>query len=210
MNPSKLLAIIFCLTTLVYVSPADAKSKHLSLNHTQRHVSNHRHHLAKAQPWQPSGLFDQAAIAPYPTEQTRQNRIIASPMGRRHIAPSRGYDMAEGIIGHPAGCPHSQFCGCGASVRIFGHPVRELYLASNWFQFAHTAPGPGMVAVRNHHVFVIESVNGDGTVVAWDANSGGHATRIHTVSLSGYSVRDPHSAGQTFSANRHHRQMSSL
>ena len=52
-----------------------------------------------------------------------------------------------------------------------------------------------MVAVRNHHVFVIRSVNGDGTVVAYDANSGGHLTRVHTVSLSGYSVRNPHAEG---------------
>ena len=121
-----------------------------------------------------------------------ETRRIA-PMGRRLVAPSNGYDMAEGVVGHPSGCPRSAFCGCGSSVRIFGHPVRDLYLAANWFRFAHAIPAPGMVAVRSHHVFVIEQVNGDGTVVAYDANSGGHATRIHTVSLSGYSVRDPHS-----------------
>ena len=38
------------------------------------------------------------------------------------------------------------------------------------------------------------AVNGDGTVVAYDANSGGHLTRIHTVSLAGYSVRMPSGA----------------
>ena len=109
------------------------------------------------------------------------------------IGISQAVDYVERIVSNPTGCPRTQFCGCGASVRIFGHPVRDLYLAANWFRFAHASPAPGMVAVRSHHVFVIEQVNGDGTVVAYDANSGGHATRIHTVSLSGYSVRDPHS-----------------
>ena len=99
------------------------------------------------------------------------------------------------IVSHPSGCPRTAFCGCGASVELFGHPIRELYLASNWFRFPHASPAPGMVAVRNHHVFVIRSVNGDGTVVAYDANSGGHQTRVHTVSLSGYSVRNPHAEG---------------
>lgn len=111
---------------------------------------------------------------------------------RQAPAIERRYSSNEGIVSHPSGCPRSAFCGCGASVRIFGHPVRNLYLARNWFQFPHASPSSGMVAVRNHHVFVIESVNSDGTVVAYDANSGHHQTRIHTISLNGYSVRNPH------------------
>ena len=110
---------------------------------------------------------------------------------RRHIESASYGD--EHVVSHPSGCPHSAFCGCGASVRVFGHPVRNLYLAANWFKFRSASPAPGMVAVRNHHVFVIEQVNGDGTVVAYDANSGGHLTRIHTVSLRGMRVVDPHS-----------------
>ena len=110
----------------------------------------------------------------------------------RTTTPPSEWGSSERIVYHPAGCPRSAFCGCGASVRIFGHPVRDLYLASNWFRFPHASPGPGMVAVRNHHVFVIESVNADGSVVAYDANSGHHQTRIHTIPLRGYSVRDPH------------------
>ena len=185
MNPRYfLIAIILASYTLV-LSPAEAR---------HRHHANHGHkHYAQTYKSVHSGLFDQAAIAPYPTEQTRQNRIIASPMGKRHIAPSNGYSMAEGIVGNPAGCPRTAFCGCAASVEVFGHPIRELYLAANWFRFAHASPAPGMVAVRNHHVFVIRQVNGDGTVLAYDGNSGGHKTRIHTVSLRGFSVRDPHS-----------------
>lgn len=106
------------------------------------------------------------------------------------------------VVGHPAGCPWSQSCGCIASVKIFGHPVRELYLAANWFRFSHASPGPGMVAVRAHHVFVILNDNGDGTVMAYDGNSGHHQTRIHTVSLRGYSVRDPSSTMTTHTRHR--------
>lgn len=48
-----------------------------------------------------------------------------------------------------------------------------------------------MVAVRNHHVFVIREVLGNGRVLAYDANSGNHRTRVWVRSLAGYSVRNP-------------------
>jgi hypothetical protein len=51
-----------------------------------------------------------------------------------------------------------------------------------------------MAAVRNHHVMVIESVDGNGNATVYDANSGGHQTRIHVRSLSGYRVVDPHAS----------------
>ena len=99
-----------------------------------------------------------------------------------------------GVIGgRPSGCP-SRFCGCGTSLHVFGRIVPELNLARNWLRFPRTYPAPGMVAVRNHHVFAIESVNGDGTVVAYDPNSGGHRTRIHTRSLQGFRVVNPHAS----------------
>ena len=95
---------------------------------------------------------------------------------------------------HPAGCPHIAFCGCGVSVKVFGHPVRELFLAANWFKYPRAMPAPGMVAVRNHHVMYIMAVDANGNATVYDPNSGGHQTRIHRRSLSGYSVRDPHGA----------------
>lgn len=159
---------------------------------------HHRHHAARTQT---------VSLPVNACEYGNDGRVkcgvatqrVVRPKGRTDYAvrtttpPSEWWQhTSEGIVSHPDGCPRSAFCGCGASVRLFGHPVRDLYLASNWFRFPHASPAPGMVAVRNHHVFVIEAVNGDGTVVAYDANSGGHQTRIHTVSLSGYSVRDPH------------------
>ena len=108
--------------------------------------------------------------------------------------------MAQGSVGgdqvvggRPAGCPRS-FCGCGASIRVFGHVVPGLNLASNWLHFPRAAPAPGMVAARHGHVFVLEQhLEGD-TWMAYDANSGGHATRIHARSLRGYTVVNPHAA----------------
>jgi hypothetical protein len=95
--------------------------------------------------------------------------------------------------GRPSGCPRS-FCGCGAALRVFGRIVPELNLASNWLRFPRTAPAPGMVAARHDHVFVLEQhLEGD-TWMAYDANSGGHATRIHARSLRGYAVVNPHAA----------------
>ena len=105
----------------------------------------------------------------------------------REVAETNGHAVG----GHPAGCPRS-FCGCGASIRVFGRIVPELNLAANWLRFPRTSPAPGMVAARRGHVFVLEQhVEGD-TWMAYDANSGGHATRIHARSLRGYTVVNPH------------------
>lgn len=100
---------------------------------------------------------------------------------------------AAEVLPHPSGCPSRAFCGCGAAVKVFGSPVRSLWQARAWFRFPPASPAPGMVAVRRHHVFVIEQVLGGGKVVAYDANSGGRRTHRHVRSLSGYSVRNPRS-----------------
>lgn len=94
------------------------------------------------------------------------------------------------IGGRPAGCP-SSFCGCGAALRVFGRVVPELNLAANWLRFPRTAPAPGMVAARRGHVFVLEQPLGGDMWMAYDANSGGHATRMHARSLRGYTVVNP-------------------
>lgn len=99
------------------------------------------------------------------------------------------------VVAHPTGCPSSAFCGCGASVRIFGHSIRELWLAANWFKFPRTSPAPGMAAVRRHHVMVLEADLGGGVWQVYDANSGGHATRVHARSIAGYAIVNPHGAG---------------
>jgi hypothetical protein len=124
-----------------------------------------------------------------PQREERRARVQRSSSYPRQVAESG----SQAIGGRPAGCPHS-FCGCGASLRVFGRIVPELNLAANWLRFPRTSPAPGMVAARRGHVFVLERhVEGD-TWMAYDANSGGHATRIHARSLRGFAVVNPHAA----------------
>ena len=136
--------------------------------------------------------------------QTRRER------GLRHTRPSQllerralsdGHSVvAEANVpngqtlgGRPHGCPQS-FCGCGAAIRVFGRIVPDLNLAANWLRFPRASPAPGMVAARHGHVFVLEQHLGGDMWMAYDANSGGHATRIHARSLRGYAVVNPHAA----------------
>jgi len=111
------------------------------------------------------------------------------------VEPSRvrvvSYSDGE-VVGHrSAGCPH-EFCGCEASLYLFGHVRPDLNLASNWIRkFPRTAPAPGMVAARSGHVMVlIRHVSGNDWLVH-DGNSGGGLTRDHIRSIRGYVIVDP-------------------
>src|SRR5436190_393267 len=133
--------------------------------------------------------YAQAPQRPEPRRQPQRDRV---DFGQRE-APRVDIASAQIVSGRPSGCPRS-FCGCGAALRVFGRVVPELNLAANWLRFPRTSPAPGMVAARHGHVFVLEQhVEGD-TWMAYDANSGGHATRIHARSLRGYTVVNPHAA----------------
>lgn len=118
---------------------------------------------------------------------------VAAAQATKH-SPRRGaYAGRDRIVAHPVGCPRRLFCGCGVSVKVFGHPVRDLFLAANWLhRFPRATPAPGMVAARRGHVFYIIDYLGNGKALAYDPNSGGRKTRIHVRSLAGYKVVDPH------------------
>ncbi len=120
----------------------------------------------------------------------KRERHSANP--RPRLARETAFYSDPKIIDHPAGCPRSAFCGCGAAVHVFGRPVRELWLAANWFKFPRAQPGAGMVAVRRHHVFVLEQPIGGDVWLAYDANSGRHLTRLHARSIAGYAIVNPH------------------
>lgn len=106
------------------------------------------------------------------------------------LALSATSALAE-VVPHPEGCPKRAFCGCGVSVRVFGKPVRDLFLARNWFRFPHSTPAAGRVAVRRGHVFYIEYMIDATTAMAYDPNSGQHKTRRAPRSIRGYRVVDP-------------------
>lgn len=115
--------------------------------------------------------------------------LVAAPANRGRRAARRTYGGS--IVGHPPGCPRRAFCGCGAAVRVFGTPRRDLWLAAAWLRFPRTSPAPGMVAARRGHVFVLEGHVSGNTWLVYDANSGGRQTRIHHRSLAGYTVVNP-------------------
>ena len=95
------------------------------------------------------------------------------------------------IARRPEGCPHA-FCGCEASLYVFGKIRPELNLASNWIRkFPRTSPAPGMAAARSGHVMVLMShVEGSNWLVH-DGNSGRGLTREHVRSISGYVIVNP-------------------
>lgn len=96
------------------------------------------------------------------------------------------------ILPHPAGCPARAFCGCGASIEAFGHSVRNLWLAANWFKFPRAAAASGMAMVRSHHVAILrQHIDGNLWLIA-DYNSGGHLSRLHVRSIAGYTIVNPH------------------
>jgi hypothetical protein len=138
-------------------------------------------------------LYD-SAVAQDSFSGRRAVRHRESRHAHRRVPEGLARVMAEGagrIVAHPSGCPRRAFCGCGAAVRIFGRPIRSLWLAANWFRFPRTSPAPGTVAVRRHHVFVLEHHIGGSTWMVFDANSGRGRTRIHARSIAGYVIVQP-------------------
>lgn len=127
------------------------------------------------------------ASSPQKVRETRGLYVARQiGIGGPRVAPI----SAEVVGGRPAGCPHA-FCGCGASLHLFGRIIPSLNLAANWFQFPRAAPAPGMAAVRRHHVMVLEADLGGGMWMVWDANSGGHLTRVHPRSIARYAIVNP-------------------
>lgn len=114
--------------------------------------------------------------------------------------PSTVVSQADATVigGRPPGCP-ARYCGC-ATARKVGLSGAKWNLAANYLTLPRASCAPGMVAARRGHVFVIQSCNGNGTVTAWDPNSGGGKTRIHTRSLAGYAVVNPRGGGGGYTA----------
>lgn len=136
-----------------------------------------------------------------------QGVIVCDQRGcsdRVKAAPQRVIDANgnPGVIGgRPAGCPR-RFCGCEASLYVFGKIRPELNLAANWIRkFPRTTPAPGMVAARPGHVMVLmRHVSGNDWLVH-DGNSGGGLTREHVRSIRGHVIVDPRGTRSASSVN---------
>jgi hypothetical protein len=114
-------------------------------------------------------------------------QVQAKPRHHRAVVSDANGNV---VGGRPAGCPHA-FCGCEASLYLWGVIKPRLNLAANWFKFPRAHPAPGMAAVRRHHVMVLMShVSGNDWMVR-DGNSGGGKTREHVRSIAGYVIVNP-------------------
>lgn len=137
---------------------------------------------------------DHRGCSDNPTAQAGSTRLRGQARRESAAAPTQVADAnGNGAIvgGRPSNCPH-RFCGCEASLYLFGEIRPELNLAANWKRkFPRTEPASGMVAARNGHVMVLMShASGDEWMVH-DGNSGGGRTREHVRSIRGYTIVNP-------------------
>lgn len=118
--------------------------------------------------------------------------VMVTPARRAPVRMEPRATVASQIVGgRPSGCPR-RFCGCGASLHLFGRIVPSLNLAANWLRFPRAAPAPGMAAARRGHVMVLKQHLGGSTWLVHDSNSGGGKTRLHARSIAGFAVVNPH------------------
>lgn len=164
-------SILAAVALAMAVSTADARPRHVAHN-----------------------KYDPACNVSMPCEGVpvvKDSLTAQSRAGSPQRAVQRAsYGGGSIIGGRPSGCPRA-FCGCGASLRLFGKIVPRLNLARNWFSFPRANPAPGMVAVRRHHVFVLERHISGSTWLAHDSNSGGGKTRLHARSIAGFVIVNP-------------------
>ncbi len=126
--------------------------------------------------------------------------VLSFPATTAHAAPlhprvnlSLDRSGAATIVAHPAGCPWVNFCGCGVSVRAYGHPVRALFRAAAWHRLRTTTCAAGTVAIfGSFHVAYVEQCDGAAALM-YDPNSGGRLTRLHWVKTRGLKFVDPRS-----------------
>ncbi len=180
--------LAFAFLSVITTAPAYARKQH---HQTISYDNNGRVSAAGTASWQWQRVERRRAER---GARRHHARLVRQERTAAYAGAEQGARHATILGGRPAGCPH-RFCGCGASLKLFGRIRPELNLASNWLRkFPRTAPAPNMAAARPGHVMVLlEHVAGDKWKV-YDANSGGGRTRIHVRSIRGFAVVNPHAA----------------
>lgn len=190
MNRNLMIAILLAVPLMLTATNADAKRHH------------HRHHTPQSGSFVASDAWDANANPAYSAPRAQRAaggyRAYASlepvsyPQSKRtHQRASN--ELGENVLhGRPSGCPH-RYCGCEASIYLFGSIRKELNLASNWYRkFPAASPAPGMAAARSGHVMVlVRHISGSEWLVH-DGNSGYGMTREHVRSIRGYRIVNPH------------------
>lgn len=134
----------------------------------------------------------QCARGKYAIRAQRRRIMQQEPMSlEQGLRRELGDAVARTMGGRPNGCPRA-FCGCGASLHLFGRIIPSLNLAANWLRFPRAAPAPKMAAVRRGHVFVLEQHIAGNVWLVHDSNSGGGRTHLHPRSIAGYAIVNPH------------------
>ncbi|BEV44754.1 hypothetical protein [Afipia carboxidovorans] len=141
-------------------------------------------------------LRENPAIDPREARRRARGQALynAMPFGMPTDRAGRALPASQVIGGRPAGCPH-RFCGCGASLHLFGKIIPRLNLAANWLRFPRAAPAPNMAAARRGHVMVLKRHLHGSVWLVHDSNSGGGKTRLHARSIAGFVIVDPSGAG---------------
>lgn len=77
----------------------------------------------------------------------------------------------------PWQCPQRAWCGCAASLKVFGENRRELWNARAWLKLGRpvSKPAPGVIAVYARgkgrgHVGIVTAVPGPHRIVLWSGN----------------------------------------
>lgn len=128
---------------------------------------------------------------PRPRSLTSEPYRVEAPIS---IGEGVRREASRVIGGRPQGCPRL-FCGCGASLHLFGRIIPALNLAANWLRFPRAEPAPKMAAARRGHVFVLERHIAGKVWLVHDSNSGHGRTRLHPRSIAGYTIVNPRGSG---------------
>lgn len=194
------------IIAIAATSVADAKPKHAHTRWTPAQVTCDPRGCSD-NPAAQAGKAHQSARAPRESGRVRRNEagVVCTAQGCSDNVTARNLPAAGAALtqivdangngavigGRPSNCPH-RYCGCAASLYVFGEIRPELNLAANWVRkFPRAAPASGMVAARSGHVMVLMShASGDEWLVH-DGNSGGGQTREHVRSIRGYAIVNP-------------------
>lgn len=186
---TKIIVASITAALLIFSSPVQAKHRY--------HATQKHYRIAQSPKAMRLGpQIDIAALPAYSIEKTIVAPRQAFPMGRKHIAPSNGWGMADGVkfIPNPVGCSRVHL-SCACRLAAYWGLGGGLDAVSTWPRRFRRVSGPaiGIAVVRPGHILGIIG----GSLGAWrvaDFNSGGHLNREYITAGFGRVIFvDPHS-----------------